>query len=84
MEESKQEISPQTNLPQINAETELKGCAFGCLGLILVLGILMIMITSCGSGGGSNYQPGDFDFDGDSGDLDDSIEFLEWKMNEEE
>lgn len=72
------------NNKQVNAETEIKGCMVGCLGLIVMFFILMIMISSCSVGGGSNYQPGDFDFDGDSGDLDDATEFLEWKMNQEE
>lgn len=74
----------QINKKQVTGENETKGYMAEFLGLIVVIFILIIMISSCSVGGGSNYQPGDFDFDGDSGDLDDAIEFLEWKMNQEE
>ena len=69
----------KNNSPEIMSD---KQQAYGCGFLILVL--VIILFTSCGLSSGTNYQPGDFDFDGDSGDIDDATNFLQWKINEEE
>lgn len=67
-------------------QVDTKGCGKGCLILVAILGAIILLFSACmdnmGSSGRS-YQPGDFDFDGDSGDLDDANEFLKWKINEE-
>lgn len=80
MEENNQNENKET----VTQPTEDLGCFKGCLTLIVMLFLLIIMITACGDNSSPSYQPGDFDFDGDSGDFDDATKFLEWKMKQEE
>ena len=79
MEEKEQNENKQVTPQVVDGE----GCLKGCLSLIALFGLLFILLTSCGDSSPS-YQPGDFDYDGDSGDFDDAKEFLEWKMKQEE
>lgn len=79
MEENNQNENKET-VPQ---EIDSEGCLKGCLSLIVVFGLLIILVTSCVDNSSPSYQPGDFDFDGDSGDIDDATKFLEWKMKQE-
>lgn len=77
-------IIPKSKVAKKNvvAQKSQNGCLAGCLTLVGILILIIILVTACVDTG-SKYQPGDYDFDGDSGDFDDAVKFLQWKINVE-